>query len=68
MPVNENENWLYRQSALASKYLVPSGPRDSKGLNFSPIFIKIIFFYLFPSQYKKKLSVLQPKSERKKGA
>ncbi len=30
-----------------------------KGLNISPIFIKLIFFYLFPSEYNKILSVLQ---------
>ncbi len=47
MPANGNEKLLYCQGAWASKYPVPSGPRDTKAFNISPIFIKLIFFYFF---------------------
>ena len=67
-PSTEMKNLLYCQGAFTSKYPVPSGPRDTKGFNIiSPIFIKLIFFYLLPSEYKNILSVLQEHQKERKG-
>jgi len=47
IPVNGNEKLLYCQGALASKYPVPSGPRDTKALTFRQYLLNWFFSFCF---------------------
>ena len=55
--------FLYWRGALTSKYPVPSGPRDTKALTFRQYLFNRFFSIYF--HLNTKVSVLQPKSERK---